>query len=151
MNQQEPKRRSPQFDPTIASLNALDVALESQKLELETVEFLRDLLPVFDGVLTMCRGLEQRSPNEIIDTAEGLSILADITDQALSRIEMKRLGQVGEVIDASCYEVIDTRSREDVPRGTVIEVLEYGWVYQGKVLRAARVVASITTSEADSE
>lgn len=147
MNQQKPRPQQKQTNTTIANLNAIDLALESQKLQLETFEFLRELLPVFDGVLNMCRGLERLTPSEIVGKVEGLSILADVTDQALVGIGLARLGKVGEATDPSRHEVIDTRPSDDIPHGTVIEVLEHGWDYQGKVLRTARVVASAMTAK----
>lgn len=127
----------------LSSLNALDLALQSQKMELETDAFLLKFLPLLDAVEKLCRGLDQEAPEEIVGRAESLALLADIAEDATAEIGLERSGVIGESVDRAKHEVADTVAGSEHEHGTVLEVLRYGWLLEGRILRQASVVASI--------
>ncbi len=127
----------------LSSLDALDLALESQKMELETDAFLLKLLPLLDAVEKLCRGLDREPPETIVAKAEALAILADMAEAAAAQIGLERSGRIGEPVDRDRHEVVDTVLSSDQPHGTVLEIIHGGWLLEGRVLRRAGVVASM--------
>ncbi len=124
------------------SLDALDLALESQKLEAEQDDFLLDLLPLLDGVEKLCRGLGDQPPETLEKRREALALLPEIADEAARKIGLERAGRLGEPVDRLRHEVVATVPDVERPHGTVAEVIESGWSFQGRLLRLAKVVAT---------
>jgi molecular chaperone GrpE len=129
---------------TVSALNALDLALESQRLEGETRDFVAALLPLLDGVEKVCRGIDSQPPEVIQAKAEAIAILAELADQAAGSIGLERIDQIGAVADPGRFEVVETLLMPDRTHGTVVEVIQPGWLFEGRVLRPARVVASLS-------
>jgi molecular chaperone GrpE (heat shock protein) len=140
-------RRAPKAD-LVSAFNALDLALESQRLEAETADVVRALLPLIDGVERLCRGLDRQPPDTVLGRREALALLADMSDQALGRIELERTGCVGERVDPRHHEVVETRSALPEECGIVLEVVETGFVLHGRALRLAKVVAGVDAQRA---
>jgi molecular chaperone GrpE len=134
-------RRNP-HDVPLPSVDSLDLALASQRLEAELRDQVVALLPLLENVEKLCRGLERATAEELAQRAEGLALLADLADKAASAIGLQRIGAVGEAADGSRHLVIDTAPGQGQPPGAVLEVVQYGWVFQGRVLRPAKVVAA---------
>lgn len=130
----------------VSSLNALDLALASQQIANEMREFLTALLPLLNGVEKLCRGLETQPPEVVAAKAEQLALLADLADQATEQIGLARFGVAGECVDRTLHEVVDTVRDADRPHGTIVDVLEPGWLFQGQPLRCARVAASVRSA-----
>ncbi len=128
---------------TVSSLNALDLALESQKVECEIDDFVLNLLPLLDAIEKLCRGLDRKDPEAIVAKAEALAVLADMAEDAAAQVGLERFGQVGEPADRNLCEVVETLPSDDQPHGTVVEIIHGGWRIDGRVLRLASVVASV--------
>jgi hypothetical protein len=61
----------------------------------------------------------------------------------------KIIPQVGEVFDHNLHDAIDTVLRDDIPPGSVVEVINPGYKLNERVIRPAIVkVSKDTTSEA---
>lgn len=127
---------------SIAALNALDLALESQRLEAEQEVFLTHFLPLLDNVERLCRGLEHSTPEAVAERREALALLAEIGDQVANAIGLERIGKPGDIARGDLHEVVDTEPRADQPQGVVLDVVQFGWIFRGKLLRPAKVVAS---------
>ena len=147
MNENDPVTRDKRQLRAVASnLNALDLAVQSQKLELEGIDLMRTLLPLFDQIEAVCRAFARRSVASARtqeDLVEGLSELAE---QVGTSLGLEPIGTVGGQTHPGQHDVIDTRLAIDVPRGTILEVVQCGWIHQGKVLRRARVVAAVPST-----
>lgn len=128
---------------SVAALNALDLALESQRLEVEKETFLLHFLPLLDNVERLCRGLEHSAPEAVAQRREALGLLAEIGDQVASEIGLERVGKLGEIARGELHEVVDTKPCSDQPQGAVLDVVQFGWTFRGKVLRPAKVVAGV--------
>jgi molecular chaperone GrpE (heat shock protein) len=136
--------------PSLA-LNALDLALEMQKMEAEMHKFVCEFLPLLDDVEMLCRDLSRAPVESVMQRAEALAMLADQADRIRTAIDLERIGEVGEIVDADRYHVVDTAPRQDKANGTVLEVNKYGWSFRGHIIRQARVVASVRTIESAQE
>jgi molecular chaperone GrpE len=127
----------------LAALNALDLALASQRIDAEMTEFLSALLPLLDGVEKLCRGLASQPADALAAKAEPIGLLAELADEALDQIGLSRFGAVGETVDRARHEVVETVPDPQRAPGTVVDVVEPGWIYQGIPLRHAKVIASV--------
>ena len=139
--------RHPRRDP-VSALNALDLALGSQQIESEMAEFLVALLPLLDAVEKICRDLHQKPAEVLAAKAEQLALLPELADEAMGRIGLSRFGAPGEAVDRARHEVVDTLVDESRPAGTILDVLEPGWAHQGRILRYAKVIASVKPAKA---
>lgn len=93
---------------------------------------LRALLPVLDN---LDRALAH-TPDE------GLKLLARQLHATLEQEGIAILAPHGEAFDAKHHEAVAKETREGAEAGTVVEVLEKGYVMDGRVLRPARVVVA---------
>lgn len=126
----------------LAALRALDVAMASQEMESELRSVLRALLPVLDGIDRLCRHLDREPADVVARKAEALAMLADMADAAAERVGLVRSGRIGDRVDGDAQEVIQVVADSSKPTGTILEVVENGWTYDGVLLRRARVVSS---------
>lgn len=142
-NPSDRKPRPAPKDPA-AALNALDLSLASQEMESEIRDVLREFLPLLDGVERLCRHLDCQPPAAVAEKAEALALLAEIAAAAAQRIGLERTAGVGDRVDPARHEVVEAVPDTACPPGTILEILENGWTYDGKPLRRAQVVTSTT-------
>lgn len=128
----------------VGRLNALDLVLESQRLDAELEEFVELLLPLLDNVERLCRGLDEAHVDDVIKRKDALGLLADIGDKVADGIGLERIGTPGELARPDLHEVVDTEPRPGQVHGIVVDVIQAGWKFRGKVLKPAKVVAAVT-------
>ncbi len=104
--------------------------------------FAKDLLSVSDNLR---RGLDS-VPNDLIESDVRIKNLLDgleATDRELlksfEKSGIKKLDPTGETFDPNFHEVMFEAPGTGNPAGTIIEVLETGYVLNGRLLRPARV------------
>ena len=107
--------------------------------------FARDLLPVAD---TLTRALEAAPPSWRDGTDDSLrNLLAglELTERSLvdafARHGLKRVGASGEVFDPNLHQAV-VQTPSDQPAGTVLVVMQPGYVLGERTLRAAMVSVS---------
>jgi len=129
------------FNP-FSGANTLDLALESQRMETEIHDLAMALLPLLDAVEKLRRGLDCATEKDATQKAEALSLLGDLADHLKAKIGLQRITGMGEVVDSERYEIVDTLPADDQRRGTVLEIIQSGWVFRGRTIRPAKVVVS---------
>lgn len=107
--------------------------------------FARDLLPVAD---TLMRALEAAPANWRESADEGLRTLfagLELTERAMldafSRNGLKRVGAAGEAFDPNLHQAV-AQTPSDQAAGTVLIVMQPGYVLGDRTLRAAMVSVS---------
>jgi molecular chaperone GrpE len=103
--------------------------------------FAKDLLSVVDNLQ---RALDAMPEAEIPDQRtrslrDGVAATEREFLAALERNGLKRIDPVGERFDHNLHQAIFEAERPDVPAGTVIEVLQPGYVLHDRLLRPAMV------------
>jgi molecular chaperone GrpE len=128
---------------SVSALNALELVLESQKFEAEIETMLQAMLPLLDAVERVCRDLDSRDPEEVLRKVEAIALLAEMGDSTVERLGLQRIAGIGEPAHPSRHEIVDVvaPSHSHSP-GTIVEVVQFGWIYQGRLLRPAKVVAA---------
>ncbi|MDP6906872.1 MAG: nucleotide exchange factor GrpE [Candidatus Thalassarchaeaceae archaeon] len=94
------------------------------------------ILPVLDGLDRALLGAEDGA------FKEGIQMIRENMVEALSAEGISCI-EVEGLFDPKIMEAITTMpASENHPEGTVIDILETGWMYKDRVLRPARVVVA---------
>jgi molecular chaperone GrpE len=62
--------------------------------------------------------------------------------QLFERFGLRTMDPVGQRIDLDRHEVIEVLRTDSLPDETIVEVRQKGYIFDGKVLRDARVVVA---------
>ena len=120
-------RKRVQRDSEQQRLRAAEVVVES-------------LLPVMDN---MSRALEAAAQDEEGQLIAGLELVAG---QLRGTLEGHGLEEVpveaGTLFDPNIHEAVMTQASEDYEEGTVLRVLERGYLLHGRLLRPAKVIVT---------
>lgn len=104
--------------------------------------FAADLLPVAD---TLTRALQAAPPDDRDEGFRNLLTGVELTERALidtfARHGLKRVGAKGEPFDPNVHQAV-AQAPGDQPAGTVLEVMQPGYVLGDRTLRAAMVLVS---------
>lgn len=104
--------------------------------------FAADLLPVAD---TLTRALQAAPPDDRDEGFRNLLTGVELTERALidafSRHGLKRVGAKGEPFDPNVHQAV-AQAPGDQPAGTVLEVMQPGYVLGDRTVRAAMVLVS---------
>ena len=73
---------------------------------------------------------------------EGLQSVLEQMRAVLARQGARRFGEPGERFDPERHEAIAVRQTDEVPEGTIQEVVRSGYELDGRVLRPAQVIVS---------
>jgi molecular chaperone GrpE len=120
-------RKRVQRDSEQHRLRAAEVVVES-------------LLPVMDN---MSRALEAAAQHEEGQLIAGLELVAG---QLRATLEGHGLEEVpvetGTLFDPNIHEAVMTQASQDYEEGTVLQVLERGYLLHGRLLRPAKVIVT---------
>ncbi len=115
------------------------MAREHEELRERAAErLLRDLLPVFDDLE---RALEAFETAENDAIANGVALVHRALWTLLEREGVAELDPTGEMFDPHRHEALLSQPA-DAPDGTVLQVLQKGFLLGDRVLRPARVVVA---------
>lgn len=115
------------------------VAREHEELRGRAAErLLHDLLPVFDDLERALAAFETSDKEAI---ADGVALVHRALWTLLEREGVAELDPQGEAFDPHRHEALLSQP-SDQPEGTVIEVIQKGFLLGDRVLRPARVVVS---------
>ena len=110
-----------------------------------TTKFARDMVNVLENLVRASSSIseEARANNEII---KQVGIGVDMTIQELSGIfernGIKRLDPQGEKFDHNFHQAVAQIESKDVDAGTVLQVLQAGYILHDRLLRPAMVTVS---------
>ena len=102
-------------------------------------ELIADIIPALDGF-----DMAASSPAwEKMDAGwrSGIEQIRNQLLDVLSRHGVERFGEVGDLVDHAAHETAEESDDFPGESGTVAKILRYGYKMNGKVLRAAQIVA----------
>lgn len=104
--------------------------------------FAADLLPVAD---TLSRALAAAPRDDVDEGFRNLLTGVELTERALieafARHGLKRVGDRGDKFDPNIHQAV-AQAPGDAPAGTVLEVMQAGYVLGDRTVRAAMVLVS---------
>lgn len=108
-------------------------------------KFAKDLLESvdnFDRALSVVDADKKQDPvehKELIDLYEGIKMTQGVFEKTLEKHGIVKVNPVGEKFDPNVHEALFQAPQPDKEPGTVFSVQQTGFIYNGKVLRAAKV------------
>jgi molecular chaperone GrpE len=117
------------------------VQRDNEELRLRAAEtVVESLLPVMDN---MSRALEAGDKHGEGQLAAGLTLVADQLRGTLAGHGLEEIDVAdGTSFDPEYHEAIMTQASPDHDEGTVVQVLERGYLLHGKLLRPAKVIVA---------
>ncbi len=114
-------------------------------LKYKNEDLLRDLLAVTDNIQRAVDFCSKEGRSDPV--VDGICMISDMLQDLLKKYGVKEIEALGQPFDPNLHEAIAKVAAQGQKPNTVIEVLEKGYIYQDRLLRAAKVVIS-TAAEA---
>lgn len=109
----------------------------------ERGKILRDMLPVIDNLERAVEHAQQSTNDATKSIVEGVQMVLRQFQQSLERHNVKALEAVGKPFDPAVHEAVSQAPSADHPPGTVISVLQTGYMMEARLLRPALAVVSV--------
>ena len=101
---------------------------------------IEDLLPVLDGFVRALRAHDDPAYEEY---RKGLELIYRQLWETLSKHGVERIEAAGKPFDPHFHQAIERVETDEVPDGSVLEVLQEGFLFHGRVLRPSIVRVSV--------
>ncbi|MDP3684709.1 MAG: nucleotide exchange factor GrpE [Ignavibacteria bacterium] len=113
--------------------------------------FIKKILPVVDDFERSLKHLAESDENSSV--TEGIKMIYDKLVKILDDQGVKKMESVGKPFDVHFHEALLQKKDETQPPHSVLDELETGYLYQGKVIRHAKVIVNedFHTEETTSE
>ena len=111
-------------------------------LKYEGEELIKDLLPIIDNFERAILIDESKLSDDVKNFLEGFKMIYANIISILKEKEVVEIDCIGKEFDPNCMEAVLTEQKKDTLPGTVIDCLQKGYTYNGKVLRVAMVKVS---------
>lgn len=115
--------------------------LRKEADEAGTRAIARFVKPVLNEIDNFGRALQAAKPEAFADFAMGVSMTRENLINALASAGIETVVVEG-IFDPAIHEVIAEAERDDVPRGTIVEVHRAGYRLKDQLVRAAQVVVA---------
>jgi molecular chaperone GrpE len=115
--------------------------LRKEADEAGTRAVVRFVKPVLNEIDNFGRALQAAKPEAFADFAMGVSMTRENLVAALAGAGIEPVIVEG-IFDPAIHEVIAEVEREDVPKGTIVEVHRAGYKLKDQLVRAAQVVVA---------
>ena len=99
-----------------------------------------DLLPVLDDLEKAIEA--SQASDDLRPMEEGLSLIRKGVLDALARSGVEVLDSVGDVFDPNLHEAVMQDAAAEAAPGTIVRVLQKGYLMNGTALRAAKVIVA---------
>lgn len=106
--------------------------------------FASDLLPVAD---TLALALESTGQADTATLISGQEATLRLLQKAFERAGLAVLDPVGQAFDPALHEAMAMRASTAHPPHTVLQVVQKGWLLNGRLLRPARVIVSAASAD----
>lgn len=121
---------------------------ERDKIEISkyaVAGFAREILPVADNLRRALDSIDQKTRQES-ETVETLVVGVEMTERdmlnAFERIRITPIEAMGQKFDHNLHEAMFETEDKDQPEGTVVQVLQTGYMLGERLLRPAKVGVS---------
>lgn len=107
--------------------------------------FARDMVSVLENLIRARDSVpaEKREGNELLGTlCEGVELTLQELLQIFERHGIRRITPLNEKFDHNFHQAVVQVERDDVPAGTVIQVVQSGYIIGDRLLRPAMVAVS---------
>jgi molecular chaperone GrpE len=103
-------------------------------------KFIAALLPISDGLDSALDTLPEAPDREAM--REGLLLLAKMFDETLGKFGVQKVDPKGATFDPAQHEALSMQPTQEVAPGTVLTVIQKGYLLNDRLLRPARVIVA---------
>lgn len=141
-------RGDPSQDVLSACLSALgrgEEGLRAGRPRDPKANLMRRMIPIldaFDNILKYSKTLDIENDEVLANWVKAITAVHRHLLLALEREGLSTIESVGQKLDLSHHDVVEVRPDPTVENNTIIEEVEKGYRYRGRVLRDARVVVA---------
>ena len=111
-----------------------------------TGKLIEDLLPVLDAFERALKAHDDPAYEEYL---KGLELIYQQLWSALSRHGLERIDAEGKAFDPHYHQAIERVESKEYPDGTVLEVLQDGFLFHGRVVRPSIVRVSFNSGHSE--
>lgn len=107
--------------------------------------FARDIADVLENLIRASSSIpaESREENELLKTlGEGVDLTLQEMIKALEKHHISRIHPIDEKFDHNFHQAVVQIERTDVPEGTIVQVIQAGYMLHDRLLRPAMVAVS---------
>jgi molecular chaperone GrpE len=103
------------------------------------------LLPVIDNMYRACSAAERHDEGQVVEGVERVTgqLVALLSSQGLQELPIS----LGDPFDPTIHEAVLAQPTADHEEGTIVSVLERGYMLHDKLLRPARVIVASRPAE----
>ncbi len=113
---------------------------ESEKvLKYKNEDFIKELLPIVDNFERAIKMDDNDLTDEVSKFLEGFKLIYTNTLNVLNKFDVKVINADGVEFDPNYHHAVLTEHDDNKPEGVVLEVLQKGYMYKDRVIRAAMV------------
>jgi len=112
-----------------------------------TGRLIEELLPVLDAFERAIKAHDDPAYEEYL---KGLELIYRQMWDTLARHGLERIAAAGKPFNPNYHQAIERVESDEYPDGTVVEVLQDGFIFHGRVVRPSVVRVSYNTGHADS-
>jgi molecular chaperone GrpE len=109
-------------------------------LKYKNEDLLRDLLTVTDNIQRAVDFCSKEGRSDPV--VDGICMISDMLGDLLKKYGVKEIEALGQPFDPNLHEAMAKVATQGQKPNTVIEVLEKGYIYQDRLLRAAKVIVA---------
>lgn len=111
-------------------------------IQMANSEIVLEILPLLDDFERAVSMDDDDPDDEVSRFLSGFMMIYENFMSALRKFNLKEIDGINKPFDPIYHEALMKEKREDVEPGTVIEILQKGYLMNGKVLRPAKVKIS---------
>lgn len=108
-------------------------------LKYKNEELIKELLPVVDNFERAILMDDKDLSDEVSKFLAGFKLIYTNTINILNKFDVKEINAEGVEFDPEYHHAVLTDHDENKPEGVVLEVLQKGYMYKDRVIRAAMV------------
>jgi molecular chaperone GrpE len=103
--------------------------------------FVRELLPVRDS-LELGHDAAQDGQADVDKLREGTELTLRLLSGAMTKFGVEKIDPEGEPFNPEYHQAMTMQPRDDVPPNTVVNVVQKGYLLNGRLVRPALVIVS---------
>ncbi len=108
----------------------------------------RELVPVLDN---FARALQHGGDGDAAAFRLGVEMIAKQLRESLQRQGLEIMDPLGEPFNPEHHDAVQRVERAGTAAGTVVDVLGYGYIFGGRLLRPALVAVAVSAADDDGE
>ena len=111
-------------------------------IQMANSEIVLEILPLLDDFERAVSMDDDNPDDEVSRFLSGFMMIYENFMSALRKFNLKEIDGINKPFDPIYHDALMKEKRDDVEPGTVIEILQKGYLMNGKVLRPAKVKIS---------